>query len=91
MRFAPAKVLLFMSHERDHFSQMLDRHSANVEPDRDAAARECIAEIGEILASGLIRLRARKSSPIVANSGERSLDCVGYQSGHANSKTENGR
>jgi hypothetical protein len=52
-------------------------------------AAERIVEIGQILAAGLIRLRARKSSPIVANSGERSLDCVGPQSGHANPETEN--
>jgi hypothetical protein len=49
----------------------------------DSAARDRIAEIGEILALGLIRLRARKSSQLSADRGERSLDCVGDQSGHA--------
>ena len=53
-----------------------------------AEARARIAEIGEILARGLIRLWARQSSGFFADPGERSLDCVGHQSGHANSKTE---
>jgi hypothetical protein len=54
-------------------------------------AAERIAEIGEILALGLVRLRARRSSQTSADGGECSLDCVGHQSGHANSETENGR
>ena len=52
---------------------------------------ERIAEIGEILALGLIRLRARKSTQLSADRGDSSLDCVADQSGHANSDTENGR
>ena len=53
--------------------------------------RERIAEIGEILALGLVRLRARQSSQTEARTGESSLDCVAYQSGHANPETtENG-
>jgi hypothetical protein len=43
---------------------------------------ERLTEIGEILALGLVRLRARKSSQIPADGGECSLDCVGTQSGH---------
>jgi hypothetical protein len=57
-------------------------------PVRDA--RERIAEIGEILALGLVRLRARQSSQTLADGGESSLACVAHQSGHANSETENG-
>jgi len=57
-------------------------------PSRHLAVRERLAEIGQILARGLVRRRARKSSPLVADGGERSLDCVGHQSGHANSETE---
>jgi hypothetical protein len=49
---------------------------------------ERIAEIGKILALGLMRLHARKSSDLYANSGEVSLDCVGGQSGHAISEVE---
>ena len=60
--------------------------------DDDAtAARERIAEIGEILALGLIRLGMPKSSPLVADGGEGSLDCLASQSGHANPETENGQ
>jgi hypothetical protein len=54
-------------------------------------ATDRIAEIGEILALGLIRLRARKSTQLSADRGDSSLDCVADQSGHANSTTENGR
>ena len=44
-------------------------------------------DISRVELDGLIRRRARKSSPLVADGGERSLDCVGHQSGHANSET----
>jgi hypothetical protein len=44
-------------------------------------ARERIAEIAEILASGLMRLRARKSSQISPDLGEISLDILAHQSG----------
>jgi hypothetical protein len=47
-------------------------------------ARERIAEIGEILALGLIRLRARQSSQTWPTERESSLACVGQESGHAN-------
>ena len=47
------------------------------------SAAERLAEIAEILAAGLMRLRARKSSPLSADRGESSLDCAAHQSGHA--------
>jgi hypothetical protein len=43
--------------------------------------RERIAEIGEILALGLVRLRARQSSSLSAASGEGFVDCLGTPSG----------
>ena len=43
---------------------------------------ERLAEISEILAAGLMRLRARQSSPLSPDCGDISLDCFGYQSGH---------
>jgi len=52
---------------------------------------ERLAEIAEILAAGVVRLRARQSSPLLLSPGESSLDCAGDQSGHANSETEKGR
>jgi hypothetical protein len=39
-------------------------------------------DIAEILAVGLVRLVARKSSPILANTGESSLDFSALKSGH---------
>jgi hypothetical protein len=47
------------------------------------AAVERLDEIAEILASGLMRLRARQSSPLSLHAGESSLDCAGLRSGHA--------
>jgi hypothetical protein len=44
-------------------------------------ARERIAEIADILAAGLMRLRARKSSQISPDLGEISLDINAQRSG----------
>jgi hypothetical protein len=41
-----------------------------------------LSEIAEILAAGLMRLMARKSSPISAEPGESSLDLSAAESGH---------
>ncbi len=46
-----------------------------------AAAR--LDEIAEILATGLMRLRARQSSAQSADLRDSSLDCPDDQSGHA--------
>jgi hypothetical protein len=40
------------------------------------------AEIARILAAGLMRLRAQKSSPLSPDGGESSLACLGQQSSH---------
>lgn len=50
-------------------------------PDQMTAA-ERLAELGEILAAGLIRLRAGQSSSISADRGESCLDLAPDQSGH---------
>lgn len=47
------------------------------------SAPERLAEIAEILAAGLMRLRARQSTPLSPDSRESSLDCPGHRSGHA--------
>lgn len=46
------------------------------------SAAERLAEIGEILAPGLIRLRARQRDAEARRSGESSLDFPGAQSVH---------
>jgi hypothetical protein len=51
-----------------------------VKPDH-MGADERLAEIAEILALGLIRMRGRMSSPFLPTSGEISLDCNAQQSG----------
>jgi hypothetical protein len=53
-------------------------------------ADERISEIAEILAAGLLRLRARQSSSISPHLGETALDCVGVQSGPADDLTSEG-
>jgi hypothetical protein len=45
---------------------------------------ERLNEIAEILALGLVRLRAGQSSELSRARGESSLDCVAAQSGHDN-------
>jgi len=44
---------------------------------------ERLAELGQILAAGLMRLRARKSSPLSADRGDSSVDFLPDRSGHA--------
>ena len=51
-------------------------------PDQMAPA-ERLAEIAEILAAGLMRLKSRQSTPLSPDGGESSLDCAGHQSSHA--------
>ena len=50
---------------------------------RRMSAAERLDEIAEILAAGLMRLRARKSSPLSRDRGESSLDYSPDRSGHA--------
>jgi hypothetical protein len=47
------------------------------------SAHERIAEIADILAGGLIRLDARKSSETVASGGDSFVDFSPAESGHA--------
>jgi hypothetical protein len=49
---------------------------------------ERIAEIGALLAAGLIRLHASQSSQTSAASRDSSLDCAPDQSVHATAPTE---
>jgi hypothetical protein len=44
---------------------------------------ERLDELAEILAFGLMRLRARKSSALLGNGGESCLDFSPHQRGHA--------
>ncbi len=51
-------------------------------------ARERIAEIGELLALGLVRLRARQSTCLFAGTGDSFVDCLATPSGHAGTEPE---
>jgi hypothetical protein len=63
-------------------------HNA-IRPDRLSAA-ERLDEIADILAAGLMRLRARKSSPLSRDHGESSLDFSPNQRGHARPREREG-
>jgi hypothetical protein len=56
---------------------------ANAAKPEDPSADERLAEIAEILAAGLMRPRARKSSQLSERCFESSLDCTGIQRDHA--------
>ena len=49
---------------------------------------ERLSELDEILAAGLVRLRARQSTPLCRDSGDSLLDCAAHQSGYANVLTD---
>ena len=52
-----------------------------LDPDR-MSAEERLREVGEILAAGLLRLRARRREAQDADTGELSLDFTARQSVH---------
>lgn len=49
----------------------------------DMTVGERLAEIGQILALGLVRLHARKSSPLSPAHGDSFVDLLPDRSGHA--------
>ena len=51
---------------------------------------ERLAELGCILAAGLIRMKANKSSPLSADRGESHVDFLPPQSGHATRDSQGG-
>ncbi len=51
---------------------------------------ERLAELGRILATGLIRMKARQSSSLSADRGESSVDLFPPQSGHATRNSDGG-
>jgi hypothetical protein len=82
--FALHFIPLFISPGREHLCTNCRCTEMNaLKPDLMTAA-ERLNEVAEILAAGLMRLRARQSTAESADFGEGSLDCAGDQSGHAN-------
>ena len=53
-------------------------------------ASERLDAIAEILAAGLMHLRARQSTALSGDSGDSALDCPAHQSGHANALPDHG-
>lgn len=70
-----------MIQNRDTLVGAVVGHNA-LHPDRMTAS-ERLGEVSEILALGLVRLRARKSSPLSRDSGESSLHLSPAKSVHA--------
>ena len=60
-----------------------------LDPNRMPPA-ERLVELGRILAAGLIRMKASKSSPLSADRGETSVDLSPPQSGHATRNSDGG-
>ena len=58
-------------------------------PNRMSPA-ERLAEVGRILAAGLIRMKASKSSALSADRGESTVDLSGPKSGHATRNSAGG-
>ena len=77
------------SYVGENVSEFLHPMSNALHPDLMSAA-ERLDEIAEILAAGLMRLRARQSTPLFPDGGDSSLDCSAHQSGHADILTDGG-
>jgi hypothetical protein len=71
------------------FERYLGIMSNPLHPDLMEPA-ERLVEIAEILAMGLMRLNARKSSNLSPAGGESLLDCPGHQSSHADGLKSHG-
>ena len=51
---------------------------------------ERLAELGHVLAAGLIRMRTRQSSPLSAGQGESPVDLSPAKSGHVTRNSDGG-
>jgi hypothetical protein len=80
--FADDLIWLFVPHEQAQSSNWRCAAVNSVKPE-SMKAWERLAEIAEILAAGLMRVRARQSTPQSADFRDSSLDCPADQSGHA--------
>ncbi len=60
-----------------------------LDPNRMTPA-ERLAELGRILAAGLIRMKARQSSPLSADCGESHVDISRPKSSHATRNSNGG-
>jgi hypothetical protein len=67
---------------RSRFFGILVQSAAMTAAKTPQTSSKHLTEIAEILAAGLMRVVARKSSPIAADSGETSLDISPAESGH---------
>jgi hypothetical protein len=70
--------------KRDHVPSPQRRWIMNQLKPEMMTPDERLAELGEILARGLIRLHAREASPLSADDRDSFVDLPPHRSGHAN-------
>jgi len=75
------------STESQHREKQLSRCGMNALSPVHMSPTERLAELAEILARGLGRMKARQSRQLSADCGESSVDCSGDRSGHAERPT----
>src|SRR5205085_7101410 len=75
-RHVTALISMFISLRREHRANTMNPINAN-----QMSASERLDEIGDLLAAGLIRLRARQSSTLSAPDGDSFLDFSPPKSG----------
>jgi hypothetical protein len=83
VRFASALISIAISLERVQVANFQGDARDEAGPPDEITTDERISEIAEILAVGLMRIPASKSSPFSAEHRESLLDCPVIQSGHA--------
>ena len=82
--FAHRQIRIFSRMKRDHVLSPPRRLIMYPLKPEMMTADERLAEIAEILARGLVRLHARKSSPLSADRGDSFVDLPPHRSRHAN-------
>ncbi len=83
--FAERQISIFSPLGRDHLQPSVRRLIMNPLKPELMTADERLAEIAQILAHGLIRLHARKSTPLSAQDGDSSFDFSPDRSSHVDS------
>jgi hypothetical protein len=83
LQFANDWIWLFFSLCQVHVAKSAGGARMETPEPNKVTADERLIEIGYLLALGLMRLRARQSSPKSPHGGESSLDCAARQSGPA--------
>ena len=82
--FANRQIHILSWIKRDHVPSPQRRLIMNPLKPEMMTSHERLAELGQILARGLIRLHAREASPLSADDGDSFVDLPPLRSRHAN-------